>query len=545
MNPSSALTADDRKLLLAALNQGRAFEANFNAEHESRFREALAACANGDSILIIKLADLAPKVSLARGAKHLMGLLVPLERLSGRAARDEEFLFNERDGLADPAGAAPSPHSRGLAMTHPRIVVCENIRSAFNVGAIFRTAEAFSASEVNLCGYTPDPQKTAMGTDTLVPSKRFDRTSDAIARAKADGFKIVALENSPGAIAIENFTWPEKTLLVLGNERFGVDSETLACCDHIVRLAATGQKNSINVGIAFGVAASRWHMITQESSLPNSSRQISPIGFLRGGFANSQVAPRQGSYRPSVSAQIELESRFEGRPSNFEQALQDLEGFERAWIVFGFHENQGWNPQVRPPRGDGSKRGLFSTRSPHRPNGLGISCVRILKVDADKRRLEISEHDLLEGTPIFDIKPYVPGADAFQNAKAGWVDAIEAAAFSVLEKVEAQNDLDWLEANGENRLRPFIDEQLRYQPLDTERKRVERFESDSSGATSNAASNLYTIAFRTWRIDFLIDESAQTIELFQLRSGYSENEIADKADPYNDKDLHRSFRARK
>ncbi len=526
MTADSALSGKDRKLLLAALEAGRAMEADFSLANEEKFRSALEACADADSNLVVRLRDLALKVSFKLGPKHLMGLLVPLERLSGRAARDEEFLFEERDGVR------PSPgQTRGLASSS-RIVLCENIRSAFNVGAVFRTAEAFSASEIFLCGYTPDPQKTAMGADALVSSRRFDRTSDAIVAAKTEGFKIVALENSPGAVALENFDWPEKTLLVLGNERFGVDSETLASCDHVVRISATGQKNSINVGIAFGVAASRWYETSNTGSKTASrthAQTISPIGFLRGGFANPQVAPRQGAYRANTVSRVELNSRFEGRPSNFEQALQDLDGFERAWIVFGFHESQGWNPQVRPPRGDGSKRGLFATRSPHRPNGLGISCVRLLNVDTAKRSIEIAEHDLLEGTPIFDIKPYVRGADAFPNAQAGWLDFVEASAFSISESKEAARHLDWLEANGEMRLRPFIDEQLRYQPLDSDRKRVAKIE----GA--------YSISFRTWRLDFSLDEAAQTLEVVRVRSGYTENEILAEEDPYGDKDLHRAF----
>lgn len=569
MSGGSTLSASDRKLLNTALERGRAFEARFVLESETPFREALAACATGDSPLVVKLAELARKVSFDQGPKHLMALLVPIERLSGRAARDEEFLFEERDSTPDTDLA--TKRKSNLVDTRARAVLCENIRSAFNVGAIFRTAEAFSATEIQLCGYTPDPQKTAMGADALVSSRRFERASDAITSAKADGFKVVALENAPGATALEDFRWPEKTLLVLGNERFGIDSETLAHCDHVVRISATGLKNSINVGIAFGVAASRWFESPQTPLAPENpmqarvdlSRKISPIGFLRGGFANTQVTPRQGAYRPSniqqensdhmtdassrsTSASIELEARFEGRPSNFEQALQDLEGFERAWIVFGFHDSQGWNPQVRPPRGDGAKRGLFATRSPHRPNGLGISCIRISKVDSAKRRIEVSEHDLLEGTPIFDIKPYIPGADAFPHAKSGWLDAIEESAFKIVESETAKSCLDWLEANGEIRLRPFIDEQLRYQPLDHTRKRV--FPTEAVNTPSSP--DHYTIAFRTWRIDFFTNTNtntieAKTIELLLVRSGYSESEIESEDDPYCDKKLHRAYRDRK
>ena len=558
----SELSSKDRKILLEALASGRAFEKFFNSENENMFRMSLDACASGDSFLIQKLAELAGKVSLGYGPKHLMGLLVPIERLAGRSARDEEFLFEEKDGAAKNSVAA---HGK-------RIVLCENIRSAFNVGAVYRTAETFGGSEVWLAGYTPDPQKTAMGADALVSSRRFERTADAVVEAKKLGYKVVALENSPGAVTLENFVWPEDTVVLLGNERFGVDSQTIGLCDHVVRISTSGQKNSLNVGIAFGVAASQWRSHSaslssdalspdalspdaltsdalspvsfspagsyaqttsdQARSAPARSTMISPIGRLRGGFQNPQIAPRQGAYS-NATASIELEARFEGRPSNFEQALKDLVGFERAWIVFGFDRSEGWNPQVRPPRGDGTKRGLFATRSPHRPNRLGLSCVRILSVSG--RSIEIAEHDLLEGTPIYDIKPYVPGADSFPNAKAGWLDDVDSAAYQVRECDEFSERVRWLEENGETRIRDFISEQLTFQPFDENRKRLVLGENQG---------DTHTIAFRTWRIKFRAD-SRSSIEVLSLHSGYTDDELNKHndgySDLYNDKELHRAF----
>lgn len=536
---SAALTTDDRKLLLAALNAGLAFEKSFSIENEEPFRRALAACAKAESPLVTKLAELAAKVSFTLGAKHLMGLLVPLERLAGRSARDEEFLFSERDGASSSDVRAPAKASR-------RIVLCENVRSAFNVGAIFRTVETFGGSEIWLSGYSPDPLKTAMGTDAMITSKRFERASDALSEARRLGYVVVSLENAPGAIPIDSFTWPDKTVLVLGNERFGVDSETLAASDHVIRISTLGQKNSLNVGVAFGVAASQWHRTQASTPSPltrSHGETITPIGYMRGGFANTQTAPRQGSYSDARGT-IELASRFEGRPSNFEQALKDLEGFERAWVLFGFHETDGWLPQVRPPRGDGTKRGLFATRSPHRPNRLGLSCVRILRVNAVQLRIEISEHDLLEGTPIFDIKPYIPEADAFPGAKAGWVDHVQDSAFEISETESVFEKLAWLENQNETRLRGFIDEQLRFQPLDTDRKRLDL----QGSGDAKAFGPHHTIAFRTWRLDFQIASSRPngggTIRLLDLRSSYSSEELNDVIDTYADKELHRKFQSR-
>lgn len=550
---SGGLSPADRKLLMTALNAGHTLE-RFLAgsavdstltSYEAAFRAALEACASSENPLLAKLSDLAPKVSVTLGPKHLMGLLVPLERLSGRAARDEEFLFAERDG-----GIGHHPATaHGL-----RVVLCENIRSAFNVGAIFRTAETFGGREIWLSGYTPEPQKTAMGTDAIVLTRRFDRTSDALTEARTLGYKIIVLENAPGATPLEDFEWPENAVVILGNERFGVDSQTLAACDHVVRISTQGQKNSLNVGVAFGVAASGWYRSRESGNVrtDTSARTITPIGFVNDGYENPQVAPRQGSYAvtdtPSVlpTATIELAARFEGRPSNFEQALKDLEGFERAWVVFGFHESKAWTPQVRPPRGDGTKRGLFATRAPHRPNGLGISAVRVMAVDAAKRTITIQEHDLLQGTPIYDIKPYVPGADAFPNAKAGWVDEVAHSEHHVIESPRAKERLDWLETHDEKRLRDFIQEQLRFQPHETSRKRIDL------GGTGHCAEigAHHTIAFRTWRLDYRVSEDSvienqnAMVEILDVRSGYSPSEMADMTDVYGDKELHRKFVAK-
>ena len=93
-------------------------------------------------------------------------------------------------------------------------------------------------------------------------------------------------------------------------------------------------------------------------------------------------------------------------------AFRDLAGFERLWLVFVFHRSQGWKAEVRPPRG-GGKRSVLATRSPHRPNAIGLSAVELVAVDG--RALQVRGIDLLDGTPILDIKPYVPYADAFPH----------------------------------------------------------------------------------------------------------------------------------
>lgn len=133
-------------------------------------------------------------------------------------------------------------------------------------------------------------------------------------------------------------------------------------------------------------------------------------------------APHQATVvQGTESGQAEVAViRFE--PDLPASAWQDLAGFERIWLVFVFDRSEGWKPLVRPPRG-GGKRGVLATRSPHRPNAIGLSAVELLAVEDGI--LRVRGLDLLDGTPILDIKPYVPYADAFPGATAGWIDELD------------------------------------------------------------------------------------------------------------------------
>ena len=104
------------------------------------------------------------------------------------------------------------------------------------------------------------------------------------------------------------------------------------------------------------------------------------------------------------------------------QAFADLAGVERLWIVSWLHRGGTWAATVRPPRGTRARRSLFATRSPDRPNPIGLSAVRLVGIDGCD--LHVRGIDLIDGTPILDVKPYVPYADAFPQAKAGWIDDI-------------------------------------------------------------------------------------------------------------------------
>ena len=105
-------------------------------------------------------------------------------------------------------------------------------------------------------------------------------------------------------------------------------------------------------------------------------------------------------------------------------ALRDLDGFDRVWLITHLHLNPSWGPLVRPPRG-GVRRGVLATRSPHHPNPIGLSAVHLDRIEGAV--LHIRGLDLIDGTPVLDIKPYVPYCDAFPQSAAGWVDELDAA----------------------------------------------------------------------------------------------------------------------
>lgn len=153
---------------------------------------------------------------------------------------------------------------------------------------------------------------------------------------------------------------------------------------------------------------------------------LKPIGVMRSPYTERHGTPRQSQlahvpegYQPAI-AQIELFS--DTIPP---EALKDLEGFEYLWVITWLHLNRHWNPTVIPPRGPRIRRGTLATRAPHRPNPIGLSASRILRVEG--LIIHVEGIDLLDQTPVLDIKPYVPYCDAFSDARSGYVDAAEKA----------------------------------------------------------------------------------------------------------------------
>ena len=147
----------------------------------------------------------------------------------------------------------------------PIVVVLENIRSAYNVGSIFRTADAFLLQGMYICGYTAYPphkeiRKTALGADETVHWKHFKHIKDALDELKAEGYKIYAVEQARNSIMLEQFHWQgEKVAVILGNEVTGVEQSTIEQTDGCIEIPQLGMKHSLNVSVAAGVVL--WELV--------------------------------------------------------------------------------------------------------------------------------------------------------------------------------------------------------------------------------------------------------------------------------------------
>ncbi len=164
-------------------------------------------------------------------------------------------------------------------------------------------------------------------------------------------------------------------------------------------------------------------------------KQIKPIAYIKNPFKDKFGIPRQ-SGKSKVLSTIAFEKEFQS-----EVAVKEIDGFSHLWLIFGFSKTEGkYLLSVRPPRLGGNKKvGVFASRSPYRPNSLGLSSVKLEKVD--KGCLIVSGADLLDGTPIYDIKPYLTFTDCHVDAKCGYAEEF----FDYRLKVENVELLDGLE----------------------------------------------------------------------------------------------------
>lgn len=232
------------------------------------------------------------------------------------------------------------------------------------------------------------------------------------------------------------------------------------------------------------------------------SLTLEPIGYLR----TRQQVKFQAGHQPSAATEErnELELR-EG--CGYEQALQDLAGVERVWLLWWFHRNDSWRPLVLPPRGSPRRRGVFATRSPHRPNPLGLTCVSLLGIAG--RQLRLGPCDLVDGTPVFDLKPYVATHDAFPTARAGWIDAMEEELrepprFTVRLTEAATVQEEWLRKTWQIDFTPRLIELLSRYPSPHRTRRIRR---------RNATQ--LEIGCGAWRAVFAVEGNIVTVSVLE------------------------------
>jgi len=206
-----------------------------------------------------------------------------------------------------------------------------------------------------------------------------------------------------------------------------------------------------------------------------------PIGTLQSDFKEKFGVPRQSGMIPEARAVLKL------RPDPaFVTALNHLEDFSHVWLIFLFHRSasgrdQAWTPTIRPPRiGAPNRVGVFASRSPHRPNPIGMSAVKLDRIDFQARggiEIHLSGVDLLDGTPILDLKPYIPYADSIPDANSGWAEG-EIPKYSVQFSDEA---LRTIEAHSpDQRLMQLMIRTLEYDPRPTSQREAMPISSPQS-----------------------------------------------------------------
>jgi tRNA-Thr(GGU) m(6)t(6)A37 methyltransferase TsaA len=249
---------------------------------------------------------------------------------------------------------------------------------------------------------------------------------------------------------------------------------------------------------------------------------VVPIGVIHTPFPDRVSAPRQTYVARDVEGTIVLDP---GR--GFEHALADLAGWEYLWVLYWFHLNEGWRPKVLPPRSR-VRRGVFATRSPHRPSPIGMSVVRLVRVDG--LSVHVRGVDMVDGTPVLDLKPYLAAADSIPGAGAGWLTTPDPVApFEVVWSDRARDQVAWLRAEHGVDLVARVEKTLAFGPEPHPYRRIRR---DDRGSC---------LAVRDWRVRFDVEEGRR-IRVVAVQTGYRPSQLeAGKIDGIG---VHRQFCAR-
>lgn len=214
--------------------------------------------------------------------------------------------------------------------------------------------------------------------------------------------------------------------------------------------------------------------------------EVKPIAYIRTDFKSKFGIPRQSGRAPSLIGKIVFEPEYRNP-----DALREIEGYSHLWLIFDFSQahREEWSPTVRPPRLGGNRRvGVFASRSPFRPNPIGLSSVKLLKIEKTENEgtvLIVSGADLLDMTPILDIKPYLPSADSHPDAKGGFAD-----------------DFTDHKLNVE-----FPNEHLAKLPENCRNGAIECLADDPRPAYQEDDSRIYSMAFAGYDIHFKVSKN--------------------------------------
>ncbi len=206
-----------------------------------------------------------------------------------------------------------------------------------------------------------------------------------------------------------------------------------------------------------------------------------PIGLIHSSYKHLFGIPRQGRYATSNEAVLEIL-----KPYSLKNITEGLEGFSHVWLIFVFHRNRNKvSPgKVHPPRLGGKKMGVLATRSPHRPNPIGLTCSELIKVEKD--RLYLRGVDLVDQTPVLDVKPYVRDYDSYPDAQRGWLENCSLEVIPVSFSQNFENEFN--KNNLKNHFKEMIRECLELDPRPLVYKdRPER---------------VHTLSLDNWEIDF-------------------------------------------